>query len=72
MNKLEQDIQDFLKSTPKEEVYRSLGLSFKKSTNNSTDFLIPKETAETLKQLGFNLHCVFGDIYGDGKYMEWN
>lgn len=67
LGKLEQEIQDFLKSTPKEEVYRSLGLSFKKSTNNSMECLVSKEMAQSLKSLGFNLPCVFGDIYGDGE-----
>ena len=66
LDKLQQDIQYFLKSTPKEEVYKILGLTEKKP-DKSTDFLISKETAETLKQLGFNLPCVFGDIYGDGE-----
>lgn len=72
LDKLQQDIQYFLKSTPKEEVYKILGLTEKKP-DKSTDFLISKETAETLKQLGFNLPCIFGDIYMEmGKYMEWN
>ena len=66
LGKLEQDIQDFLKSTPKEEVYKILGLT-EKQPDKSTDFLISKEVAESLKQLGFNLPCVFGDIYGDGE-----
>lgn len=49
LDKLKQDIQDFLKSTPKEDVYRSLGLSFKKSTNNSMECLVSKEMAQSLK-----------------------
>lgn len=66
MNKLKQDIQDFLKSTPKEEVYKILGLS-EKQPDKPTDFLISMDMAQSLKQLGFNLPCVFGDIYGDGE-----
>lgn len=64
MNKLEQDIQDFLRSTLKEEVYKILGLA-EKQPDKATDFLVTIESAETLKQLGFNLPCIFGDIYGD-------
>ena len=66
MDKLKQDIQDFLRSTPKEEVYKILGLT-EKQPDKSTDFLISKEMAQSLKSLGFNLPCIFGDIYGDGE-----
>ena len=66
MDKLKQDIQEFLKSTPKEEVYKILGLT-EKQPDKPTDFLISKEMAQSLKQLGFNLPCIFGDIYGDGE-----
>lgn len=64
--KLRQDIQDFINVTPKEEIYKMMGLH-KKEPDKSTDFLISKEMAESLKPLGFNLPCIFGDIYGDGE-----
>ena len=65
MDKLKQDIQNFIKSTPKEEIYKILGIT-EKQPDKPTDFLVNYEMAQSLKSLGFNLPCLFGDIYGDG------
>lgn len=66
LDKLRQDIKDFLNNTPEEEVYKILGIK-KPEPDKSTDFMVTKEVAESLKQLGFDLPCIFGDIYGNGN-----
>lgn len=64
MDKLKHEIRNYLDNTPMETILEQLGIT-PKQPDKATDFLISIEMAKALKQLGFNLPCIFGDIYGD-------
>ena len=66
-----ESLREFVKNTPREEILKMLGIEEEEKEATYSDFLVPKELALNLKDVGFDVPCMINFYESDPYFFRF-